>query len=61
MPSTSSRQQRFMGAELGRLRAGKKTKTGMSEQQLEEFASAVDTTKVAREFQKKTKVRGLGR
>jgi hypothetical protein len=28
-----------MGAELGRIRAGKKTRTGMSEQQLEEFAS----------------------
>jgi Protein of unknwon function (DUF3008) len=27
-----------MGAELARRRAGKKTKTGMSEEQLEEFA-----------------------
>ena len=39
MPSKSRKQQRFMGAELGRKRAGKKTKTGMSEKQLEEFAS----------------------
>lgn len=28
-----------MGAELGRKRAGKKTKTGMSEAQLEEYAA----------------------
>ena len=38
MPSVSKKQQRFMGAELARKRAGKKTKTSMSEQQLEEFA-----------------------
>ena len=38
MPSVSRRQQRFMGAELARKRAGKKTVTGMSEKQLEEFA-----------------------
>ena len=39
MPAKSKAQQRFMGAELGRRRAGRKTKTGMSEKQLEEFAS----------------------
>ena len=39
MPSTSEKQRRFMGAELGRKRKGKKTKTGMSEGQLEDFAS----------------------
>lgn len=39
MPSVSKKQQRFMGAELARRRAGKKTRTGMSEKQLEEFAS----------------------
>jgi len=38
MPAESVKQQRFMGAELARKRAGKKTKTGMSEKQLEEFA-----------------------
>jgi len=38
MPSVSKRQQQFMGAELSRKRAGKKTKTKMTEQQLEEFA-----------------------
>lgn len=39
MPAVSKKQQRFMGAELGRKKAGKKTKTGMSEKQLEEYAS----------------------
>lgn len=38
MPAKTARQQRFMGAELARKRAGKKTKTGMSESQLEDFA-----------------------
>lgn len=39
MPAKSKAQQRFMGAELARKRAGKKTKTGMSEKQLEDYAS----------------------
>ena len=39
MPAKSKAQQRFMGAELSRKRAGKKTRTGMSEKQLHEFAS----------------------
>ncbi len=39
MPAVSEKQRRFMGAELSRLRAGKKTKTGMGEQQLEDFAA----------------------
>jgi Protein of unknwon function (DUF3008) len=39
MPSKSKVQQEFMGADLARKRAGKKTKTGMSEKQLEDFAS----------------------
>lgn len=38
MPAKSKKQQKFMGAELARKRAGKKTRTGMSEAQLEEFA-----------------------
>lgn len=38
MPSTSAKQQRFMGAELARKRAGKSTKTKMSEKDLEDFA-----------------------
>jgi len=39
MPAKSKKQQQFMGAELARKRAGKKTRTDMSEKQLEEFAS----------------------
>ena len=38
MPAKSKKQQMFMGAELSRKRAGKKTRTGMSEKQLREFA-----------------------
>ena len=41
VPSKTLKQRGFMGAELGRLRAGKKTKTGMSEAQLKEFATKV--------------------
>jgi hypothetical protein len=39
MPAKSDKQQRFMGAELARKRAGEKTQTGMSEKQLEDFAT----------------------
>jgi hypothetical protein len=39
MPSTSKKQQGFMGAELARKRAGKSTKTKMSLKQLMDFAS----------------------
>lgn len=39
MPAKSEKQRKFMGAELARKRAGKKTKTGMSEKQWEEFAT----------------------
>jgi hypothetical protein len=35
MPAKSEKQRKFMGAELARKRAGKKTQTGMSEKQLE--------------------------
>lgn len=38
MPATSEKQRRFMAADLSRLRAGKKTRTGMSEKQLSDFA-----------------------
>jgi len=41
MPAVSEKQRRFMGAELARKRAGKKTRTGMTTQQLREFASSV--------------------
>lgn len=39
MPPVSEKQRKFMGAELARKRAGKKTQTGMSEKQLEDFAT----------------------
>lgn len=38
MPAVSKAQQHFMGADLARAEAGKKTKTGMSIKQLKEFA-----------------------
>ena len=38
MPAQSEKQRKFMGAELQRKREGKKTQTGMSEKQLEDFA-----------------------
>jgi hypothetical protein len=38
MPSTSEKQRRFMGAELGRAEHGEATKTHMSVKQLKEFA-----------------------
>jgi len=39
MPAKSKVQQEFMGADLRRAREGKKTRTGMTQAQLEEFAS----------------------
>jgi hypothetical protein len=39
LPAKSEKQRKFMGAELDRLRAGKETKTSMSEDQLSDFAS----------------------
>lgn len=39
MPAASEKQRRFMGSELARKRAGKKTKTGMSAKSLSDFAS----------------------
>lgn len=38
MSAVSQAQQKLMGAELARRRAGEKTKTGMSEAQLKEYA-----------------------
>jgi hypothetical protein len=39
MPAKTEKQRKFMGAELARKRAGKKTQTGMSEKELEKYAS----------------------
>jgi len=38
VPAKTEKQRRFMGAELRRARAGKKTRTGMTKKQLNEFA-----------------------
>ena len=38
MPAVSEKQRKFFGAELARLRSGKKTKTKLSEQELRKFA-----------------------
>lgn len=48
MPAVSEKQRRFMGAELSRKREGKKTRTGMSEQQLKDFATKKDLSKKAK-------------
>jgi len=38
MPSKSEKQRKFFGADLARKRKDKKTKTGLSEKKLKEFA-----------------------
>lgn len=38
MPATSERQRRYMGAELGRAEHGERTETGMTKQQLRDYA-----------------------
>jgi hypothetical protein len=45
MPAKTEKQRRFMGAELERKRDGKKTRTGMSESELEKWASKPDHKK----------------
>jgi hypothetical protein len=40
MPPKSERQRRLAGADLARKRAGKPTVTGMTEQQLRDFAKS---------------------
>jgi hypothetical protein len=48
MPAVSEKQRKFMGAELARKRAGKKTSTGMSEKQLRDFAKKPKKKKKAK-------------
>jgi hypothetical protein len=38
MPAKTARQQRFMGADLRRAKAGKKTRTGMGVKKLRKMA-----------------------
>lgn len=54
MPAVSEKQRKFMGAELARKRAGKRTKTGMSEAQLADFATKrTKSHRAARAFLKR--------
>ena len=39
MPAKTEKQRKFMGAELQRKREGEKTRTGLSESELEKMAS----------------------
>lgn len=39
MPAKTEKQRKFMGAELQRKREGKKTRTDMTEKELEQYAS----------------------
>jgi hypothetical protein len=41
MPAETEKQRKFMGVELEKLRTGKKTRTGMKENQLRDFARSV--------------------
>lgn len=45
MPAKTEKQRRFMGAELQRKREGRKTRTDMSEAELEKMASKPDSKK----------------
>ena len=37
-PAKTEKQRKFFGAELGRAKAGKKTRTGLSKKKLKKFA-----------------------
>ena len=56
MPAKSKAQQAFFGAELSRKRAGKKTRTGLSEKSIKDFAST--RRKGLPERKSKRKLRG---
>ncbi len=45
MPAKTEKQRKFMGAELQRKREGKKTRTDMTEKELEKYASKSDKKK----------------
>jgi hypothetical protein len=53
MPPYTEKQKRFFGAEIGRLKEGKSTKTGMSKEQLVEGIHAPTRKKGRKEGQKK--------
>jgi hypothetical protein len=59
MPSVSEKQRRLMGADLARKRAGKRTRTDMTEAQLEDYArkpvSGPTTQDAARVLRQRTR------
>lgn len=55
MPSVSIKQKRFMGAELARKRAGKKTRTGMTVRQLRDFAGTEEKGLLAKAVKNRRK------
>lgn len=57
-PPVSEKQRKFMGAELRRLREGKKTRTGMSEEQLREYAAKPEGKKLPERAKKESSDRG---
>ncbi|MHA2313057.1 MAG: DUF3008 family protein [Candidatus Thorarchaeota archaeon] len=60
MPAASKKQRRFMGADLARKRAGKKTRTDMGESQLEDFAKTKEKGLPMDKRSKKSKKRCRG-
>jgi len=59
MPPVSERQRRFMGAELGRLRRGEPTETGMDEDQLRDFARRRRRRRARHKMRRLQRRRGL--
>jgi len=55
MPAVSKKQRRFMALELKRKKAGKRTKTGMTKKQLEEFARTPEKGLPLKKTKKKVK------
>jgi hypothetical protein len=53
MPAESERQRRFMAMELARKRRGERTKTGMSESQLRDFARKPSSSRKSRRARRK--------
>jgi hypothetical protein len=53
MPSETERQRRFMGADYARAKRGEKTRTGMSIDQLRDFASKTKSRGVVKRMLKR--------
>jgi hypothetical protein len=48
LPAKSEKQRKFFGSELKKKRAGKRTKTGLSEDKLKDFAASPKKKKKSR-------------